>query len=202
MALQIFLVFGAKSQNTPIMEPNEKIQSLTIKYLVPSCKQGYYDEVIRYIEEPSCSQPEFAISLQHSDDSSILELIAFKKSLSDQIMKKIVENNRDTVFETDTVNYSLTISFALSKKLERLINYLVNTPYKDRKINEVPLDGTSYSFYIFGNDGTKTLMFHSSQQDVLRAKVIKLFSQLSQFIKIRQIDEIKTIAIIDEILDK
>mgnify|MGYP001188634594 FL=1 len=202
LVLKMFFVFEARAQNTQMTEPHVKIQSLTNDFLVPSNKYNCYKEVLRYIVIPSNSEPESALSIQNSGDSTILELIAFKKSISDQIMIQFIENSRNTVFETDTVNYSIAISSELSNKLENLINYLFAAPYRGEKVNEVPLDGTLYSFCVFGNDKTRTLMFHSSQQDILRNKVIKLFSKLSNFVVIGSINEGEAIASIDEIFGK
>jgi hypothetical protein len=192
------------SQNTRPMDPtnpNKKIQSLTAKHLVPTGKHNCYKEIARYVEVPSFSPPESAISLQRSNDSSILELIAFRKSLSVQVMKKFVGGNKDTVFETSTVSYSLVISSQLSNKLENLLVNMVSSPYTN-KVDEVVFDGTSHIFYIFKNGMPKTLMFHASQRDCLRTKVINIFSQLSHEIKMGLIDETKIIASINEILDK
>lgn len=203
LVLKLFFVIEARAQNIQRVEPNEKIQSLTNEFLVPSNKSNCCKEVLRYIVIPSNSEPESAISMQNYADSSIIELITFRESISNQVMIQFIENSNDTIFKTATVNYSTTISSGLANKLATLIDYLFNKQNsKDEKVDEIPLDGTLYSFYIFEDDKTNTLMFHSSESDILRIKIIKLFSKLSNHIETGHINECETIAAIDEIFSE
>ncbi len=200
LVLKLFFAIEARAQNIQRVQPNEKIQSLTNKFLIPSNKSNCCKEVLRYIVMPSNSEPESAISMQNFADSSIVELITFRESISNQVMIQFIENSNDTVLKTSTVNYSVVISSELSNKLATLIDCLFNKQFDEERGNEIPLDGTLYSFSIFEDDRPKTLKFHSSQRDMLRNKVIKLFSTLSNHIKVGHVNECEIIATINEIL--
>jgi hypothetical protein len=201
VSFQLIFFFELKAQNKQITELAERKQNLIDNYLLPSYNENTYKEVVRFIVEPPFTHPEYTIRLFNGNDCSKMELVSFKKSLTDQLMKRLIENNKDAIFDTNTVNRSVCVSDNVSNQIINLVEYLINSRYCKYPVDEIPLDGTFYSFFVFSKNDTTFLRFHASEQNILRQKVVKLFCRMAYDIENKNINEKVIIDSIDEILE-
>lgn len=173
--LLLLFSMGVKAQFSDQSDMTRRYQSLLQHYLVPDLMLKRGDKRVCLLVKPAQKKPEFSLSLVETKDSMLFHVVAFKQSITDQLMLEFISGNPVEELQLDTVQIQGGIDRSLGCELFKKIETHFEKPVTFA--SQPVLDGTDFVLCIAQGESIAEWEFH---QFDLNSRQSKIFDELTK----------------------